>query len=114
MNIFKNIDEYIEIYPTEVQVKLQKMREAIRTAAPAAIETINYGMPTFKLNGNLVHFAGYAKHIGFYPAPSGIAAFAKELSAYKSSKGAVQFPHDKPIPYHLVKQIVEYRVKENT
>jgi uncharacterized protein YdhG (YjbR/CyaY superfamily) len=89
------------------------MRDTIRKAAPKADETMSYGMPTFKLNGNLVHFAGYKNHIGFYPTPSGIEAFNKELSVYKSSKGAVQFPLDQRLPLTLITKIVKLRVKEN-
>ena len=107
------IDAYIAMFPKKVQLMLQQMRLTIQTAAPFAVETISYQMPTFKLNGkNLVHFAAFQHHIGFYPIPSGIAAFQKELSVYKQGKGSVQFPLDKPIPYDLVKKIVMYRVKE--
>jgi uncharacterized protein YdhG (YjbR/CyaY superfamily) len=108
----RNIDEYIAAFPEEVRPMLEQLRETIRKAAPAAEETINYAMPTFKLNGNLVHFAGYKKHIGFYPAPSGITAYKKELSAYTLSKGAIQFPLDKPLPLGVVTKIVKFRVKE--
>lgn len=108
----KNIDEYIAPFPEEVRQMLEELRETIRKAAPAAEETINYAMPTFKLNGNLVHFAGYKKHIGFYPAPSGITAYKKELSAYTLSKGAIQFPLNKPLPLGIVTKIVKFRVKE--
>lgn len=101
-------------FPPEVRERLQQMRETIRQAAPEVVEAIAYGMPTFRLNGkNLVHFAGYAKHIGFYPAPSGIKNFEAELAAYPNSKGAVQFPHDRPLPLDLVRRIVEFRVTEN-
>jgi uncharacterized protein YdhG (YjbR/CyaY superfamily) len=110
---FKTIDEYIKTFPEDVQRILEKMRQTIAEAAPGAIETISYQMPTFKLNGNLVHFAAYKNHIGFYPAPSGIEAFKKELSLYKGAKGSVQFPIDKQVPYDLVKKIVIFRVKEN-
>ncbi len=110
---FQNIDEYISLFPKEVQVSLKSLRETIRKAASNAEETISYQMPTFKLNGNLVHFAAYKNHIGFYPAPSGIEAFKKELSKYKSSKGAVQFPIEEKLPLDLVSKIVKYRVKEN-
>lgn len=110
---FQTIDEYIAAFPHEVQDILEKMRKVILKAAPEAEETISYGMPTFKLNGNLVHFAAYKNHIGFYPAPSGIETFKEEISEYKSSKGAVQFPMDKPVPYHLVEKMVIFRVKEN-
>src|SRR5208282_2145757 len=110
---FETIDEYINTFPEDVHSILEKMRETIRKAAPEAVEAISYGIPTFKLNGNLVHFAAFRKHIGFYPTSSGIRAFKKEISTYKWSKGSVQFPIDKPIPYDLVKKIVRFRVKEN-
>jgi len=111
---FRTIDEYIKTFPNDVQSILEKMRQTIKKAAPEAVETISYQMPTFKLNGkNLVHFAAFKNHIGFYPIPSGIEAFKKELSSYKQGKGSVQFPIDKPIPYDLVEKIVKYRVKEN-
>jgi uncharacterized protein YdhG (YjbR/CyaY superfamily) len=111
---FKTIDEYIKTFPEDVQGILERMRQTIRKAAPEAAEAIRYQMPTFKLNGkNLVHFAGYKKHIGFYPVPSGIKAFKMELSRYKGGKGSVQFPLDKPIPYDLVRKIVMFRVSEN-
>ena len=110
---FETIDEYITIFPKNVQDILEKLRKVIRKSAPEAEETISYGMPTFKLNGNLVHFAAYKNHIGFYPTPSGIEAFKKELSQYKGAKGSVQFPIDKPIPLDLVEKIVIFRVKEN-
>jgi len=109
----KNIDEYISAFPDDVQERLQEIRTTIRKAAPNAEETINYAIPTFKLNGNLVHFAGYENHIGFYPAASGIEAFKKELSAFKGAKGSVQFPLDKPLPLGLVTKIVKFRVKES-
>lgn len=108
-----NIDTYIATFPHEVQAILEKLRQTIRKAAPAATEKISYQMPTFYLNGNLVHFAAYKDHIGFYPAPSGIVAFEAELSEYKTSKGAIQFPIDKPLPLALVKKIVAFRVDEN-
>ncbi|MFT3680420.1 MAG: DUF1801 domain-containing protein [Ferruginibacter sp.] len=107
------IDAYIAGFPKETQRLLEQMRSTISKAAPNAEETINYAMPTFTLHGNLVHFAGYAHHIGFYPAPSGIEAFKKELSVYKGAKGSVQFPLDKPLPLALVTKIVKFRVKEN-
>ena len=113
-NRFRTIDEYIKTFPDDVQSILEEMRQTIRIAAPEAVEAISYQMPTFKLNGkNLVHFAAFKNHIGFYPIPSGIEAFKKELSSYKQGKGSVQFPIDKPIPYDLVEKIVKYRVKEN-
>lgn len=110
---FSTIDEYIAQFPQDIQRILQELRVTIRAAAPDASEKISYQMPTFFLNGNLVHFAAQRKHIGFYPAPSGIAAFQQELTAYKSSKGAVQFPIDQPLPLDLVRRIVEFRVAEN-
>ena len=111
---FKTIDEYIETFPKDVQGILQRMRLTIHKAAPSAVETISYQMPTFKLNGKgLVYFAAYEKHIGFYPIPSGMKAFERELSPYKQGKGSVQFPIDKPIPYGLVRKIVVFRAKEN-
>jgi uncharacterized protein YdhG (YjbR/CyaY superfamily) len=109
---YKTIDEYIDTFPQDIQAILQKMRLAIHEAAPEATEAISYQMPTFKLKGNLVHFAAAKNHIGFYPTPSGIERFKVELSNYKTSKGAVQFPLDKPIPYDLVKKIVSFRVGE--
>jgi uncharacterized protein YdhG (YjbR/CyaY superfamily) len=111
--VSKAVDDYIAGFPPEVQEKLQKLRATIREAAPEAQEAISYQMPTFKLNGNLVHFAAYKKHIGFYPAPSGIEAFKEALAPYPTSKGAIQFPLDEPIPYDLVSKIVAFRVKEN-
>lgn len=101
------------MFPKNVQNILERLRRVIRESAPQAEETINYGIPTFKLNGNLVHFAAFKNHIGFYPTPSAIAAFKKELSPYKQAKGSVQFPLDKPIPCDIIKKIVKYRVKEN-
>ncbi|MBE0653033.1 MAG: DUF1801 domain-containing protein [Bacteroidales bacterium] len=108
-----SIDEYIRSFPPEIHRLLEQIRDTIKQAAPEAEEVINYAMPTFKLNGNLVHFAAYKNHIGFYPTPSGIEAFKEKLSVYKSSKGAVQFPLDKPLPLDLIKEIVKFRVKEN-
>lgn len=110
-----SIDAYIAKMPEEVQVRLKKFRQIIRAVAPAIEETIAYRMPTFRLNGkNLVHFAAYEKHIGFYPTPSGIEAFKKQLSPYKHAKGSVQFPLDKTVPFNLVKAIVAFRVKEES
>jgi len=111
--MFKTIDEYIATFPRNVQSILEELRQAIRDSAPEAEEAISYQIPTFKLNGNLVHFAAFRNHIGFYPTPSGIEAFKEELSDYKVSKGTVRFPMDKPIPFDLVRKIVIYRVKEN-
>ena len=109
----KNIDEYIAGFPQDVQVILEKVRRTIRKAAPEAEETINYQIPTFTLNGNLVHFAAFEQHIGFYPTPSGIEKFKKDLSVYEGAKGSVRFPLDEPIPYDLITKIVKFRVKEN-
>jgi len=110
-NKFNTIDEYISTFPDDIQNILQKIRQTIKEAAPDAEEAISYQIPTFKLNGNLVHFAAFKNHVGFYPAPSGQKAFQKELSVYKRGKGSVQFPLDKPIPLSLIKKIVKYRVK---
>ena len=106
------IDEYISGFPKPVQAILKEIRQTIKKAAPEAGEKIGYGMPTFTLNGNLIHFAAYEHHIGLYPAPSGIEAFQKELSIYKSGKGSIQFPLDQPVPFALITKIVKYRVKE--
>jgi len=113
MNNYKNIDEYISLFPAVVQQILQELRQAIRDLVPAAEETINYGIPTFRLHGNLVHFAAYKNHIGFYPGAAGIESFKDKLSAYKLSKGTVQFPLGEPIPYDLIREIVLYRVNQN-
>jgi len=109
----KTIDDYIAGYPKDIQTTLEKIRTAIRKAAPKAEETIKYGMPTFTLNGNLIFFAAFKNHIGFYPIPQGIDAFKKELSIYKQGKGSVQFPIDKPMPLALISKIVKFRVKKN-
>ena len=101
------------MFPADVRRILSELRQTIKEAAPEAEETINYQIPTFALNGNLVHFAAFPNHIGFYPTPSGMQAFKKELSAYKSAKGSVQFPLSEPLPLPLIRRIVEYRVKEN-
>ncbi|MGH7968407.1 MAG: iron chaperone [Limisphaerales bacterium] len=107
------IDDYIASFPAKVCMLLKKMRATIRKAAPSAEEAISYRIPTFKLNGNLVHFAAFKSHIGFYPTSSGIAHFKDQLGGYKHSKGAIQFPLDRPIPYGLVTRIVKFRVKES-
>lgn len=109
----KNIDEYISDFPNDVQKMLKDIRATIKKAAPKAEEAIKYAMPTFVLHGNLVHFAAYKNHIGFYPAPMGIQAFKKELSVYEGGKGSVQFPLDKPMPLVLIAKIVKYRVMMN-
>ena len=110
---FQSIDEYIAAFPEEVQKILQALRATIKAAAPEAEEKISYQMPTYFLKGNLVHFAAYKNHIGFYPAPSGIEAFQRELSIYKGAKGSVQFPIDKPLPLELISRIVTFRAAEN-
>jgi uncharacterized protein YdhG (YjbR/CyaY superfamily) len=110
----KNIDEYISQWPADIKEKLEAMRETVRKAAPKATEAISYGMPTFKLEGNLVYFAAFKTHIGFYPVPTGLKAFEKELSDFKTGKGSVQFPFDSPLPLALVSKIVKFRVQENT
>ena len=109
----KNIDEYIAAFPADVQKILQQIRSLIQKAAPQAEETIKYAIPTFTLEGiNMVHFAAFKNHIGFYPTPTGIEGFKKELSAFKGAKGSVQFPLDKPMPLALITRIVKFRVRE--
>lgn len=110
---FSSIDEYIATFPDEIQIILKELRATIKAAAPEAEEKISYQMPTFALKGNLVHFAAYKNHIGFYPAPHGIEQFKDALSLYESSKGAVRFPIDKPLPLKLISEIVQFRVAEN-
>ncbi len=110
---FKNIDDYLSIFPKEVQIILEEMRQEIRAAAPEAEEVISYQMPAFKQKGVLVWFAAFKDHIGFFPTALGVEAFKEELSGYETSKGTIRFPIDKPIPLDLVKKIVEFRVKEN-
>jgi uncharacterized protein YdhG (YjbR/CyaY superfamily) len=111
--IHKNIDAYVASFPKETQKILEQLRTIIREAAPEAEETIKYAMPTFTLKGNLIHFAAFKNHIGFYPTPSGIIAFKKELSVYEGAKGSVKFPIEKPLPFDLIAEIVKFRVKEN-
>lgn len=109
----ENIDQYIAGFPAEIQERLERIRAAIREEAPDAEEAIKYRMPTFVLKGNLVHFAAFKNHIGFYPAPEGIEAFQEELSRYEGAKGTVRFPLDQPIPLDLIRRIVRYRVEKN-
>jgi uncharacterized protein YdhG (YjbR/CyaY superfamily) len=109
----QNIDEYIIGFPKDVQELLEKIRMTIREAAPDAEEAIKYGIPTFTLNGNLVHFGAFKNHIGFYPAPQGLKEFKEELSAYKGAKGSVQFPLGEPIPFDLISRIVKFRAAKN-
>lgn len=110
---FRAIDDYIAAFPDDVQGQLQAVRATIHAAAPDAVELISYGMPAFAQEGNLVYFAALKHHIGFYPTSSGIAAFQQEIAAYESSKGAVKFPKDQPLPLDLIAKIVQYRVTEN-
>ena len=107
------IDEYIALYPPEIQHILNAMRETIRRAAPEAGEKIGYGIPTFTLHGNLVHFAAFKDHVSFFPDPRGIEQFREELAGYKLSKGTIQFPLDQPIPYDLIYRITRFRREEN-
>jgi uncharacterized protein YdhG (YjbR/CyaY superfamily) len=109
-----SIDEYIAGFPAETQVRLRDVRALVHEIAPDAVETISYAIPTFDLNGvHLVHFAGFAKHIGFYPTGSGVAEFKDELAGYKQGRGSVQFPLDKPMPMDLIHRMVEYRVAQS-
>ena len=113
MRAYKTIDEYIQTFPKEIQKILEKIRKLIQKIVPEAKEAISYQMPTFKLNGkNLVHFAAWKNHIGFYPTPSGIKSFEKEIAKYERAKGSIQFPLDKPIPYDFIKRIVLFRKRE--
>lgn len=107
------IDAYIATFPDDIQEILQRIRAIVREAAPDAEETIKYRMPTFVLHGNLVHFAAFKNHIGFYPTPTGIEQFHDDIAEYKAGKGSIQFPLDEPIPYDLIRRIVAFRVKEN-
>ena len=113
-NNFTTIDEYIKTFPKDIQKILETVRQTIKKTAPGADEAISYQIPTFKLNGNLVHFAAFKNHIGFYPGSKAIKDFQKDLTKYKSSKGAVQFTIDKPMPLSLIQKIVKHRVKENS
>lgn len=110
---YKTINEYIALFPKDIQKILKEIRQTIRELAPNAKETIKYGIPTFELKGNLVHFAAYKTHIGFYPASTGITKFKKELTPYETSKGTIKLPLNKKIPIKLITKIVKYRIKEN-
>lgn len=112
-NTANTIDEYIAGFPEDIQKILELVRATIKKAAPGADEAIKYAIPTFILNGNLVHFAAFKNHIGFYPAPTGMETFKKELSIYKTGKGSVQFPLDRPMPLDLITKIVQFRVAQN-
>jgi uncharacterized protein YdhG (YjbR/CyaY superfamily) len=109
----ENIDAYIAEFPKDTQKILKEIRATIKKAAPKAEEAIKYAIPTYVLNGNLVHFAAYKNHIGFYPAPMGIEAFKEETAPYEAGKGTLQFPLDKPIPFNLITKIVKFRVERN-
>jgi Uncharacterized conserved protein len=112
-NKFKTVDQYLSAFPSNTKVLLKKMRETVKEVAPQAEELISYNMPAFRWNGMLVWYAAFKQHIGFYPTPSAIKTFAQELRQYKTSKGAIQFPIDEPIPTNLVKKIVKLRMKQN-
>ncbi|MBP7831838.1 MAG: DUF1801 domain-containing protein [Candidatus Pacebacteria bacterium] len=114
MKSYTTTTEYIASFPKDIQPLLKIIRATIKKAAPKATEKISYGIPTFELNGNLVHFGGFKTHIGFFPGPAGISAFEKDLAKYKTSKGTIQFPLDKPLPLGLITKIVKFRVKQNT
>ena len=110
---FNSIDEYVATFPEEIQAVLQTIRETVRAAAPDAQEKISYQMPTFFLKGNLVHFAAFKHHIGFYPTPSGVDAFKEEIARYQSAKGSIRFPLDEPMPLDLITRIVKMRMADN-
>ncbi len=109
----KNVDHYISLQPIEIQGKLNQLRKLIKDNAPDALEVISYNMPAYKLNGMLMYFAAHKNHIGLYPMAAGIEAFKDELTKYETSKGTVQFPHNKSLPVTLIKKIVQFRVKQN-
>jgi uncharacterized protein YdhG (YjbR/CyaY superfamily) len=109
----ETVDEYIAAFPADIKKRMQQLRKTIRAAAPKADEVISYQMPGYKYFGMLVYFAAYKNHIGFYPGAGGVLEFYKKLSSFKSAKGSVQFPHDRPIPYDVISKIVKFRVKQN-
>lgn len=114
MKTYKTVDEYIKSFPKEVGATLKGLRALVKKLAPNGEEVIKYGMPTLQINGkNVLHYAAYEKHIGFYPTPSGVKAFEKDLAKYKFSKGAIQFPIDKPLPMTLITKIAKFRIKES-
>ena len=113
MSKYETVDDYISQFPKDIQKILENLRKLIKNTAPESKEMINYGIPTYKLNGNLVHFAGFKNHIGFYPTPTGIEKFKDKLSDYKLSKGTIQFPINNPLPLDLIREIVIFRVNEN-
>jgi uncharacterized protein YdhG (YjbR/CyaY superfamily) len=110
---FINVDDYINSFPNEINIKLTKIRNLVHNIIPEATVTIKYNMPTFEYHGNLVHFAAYKNHIGFYPSPSGIIAFKEDIKPFKNSKGAIQFPINKDLPLELIEKIVRFRIEEN-
>ena len=109
----ETVDQYIAAFPSDVKKRMQQLRKTIKAAAPKADELISYQMPGYKYFGMLVYFAAFKNHIGFYPGAGGILEFYKKLSSFKSAKGSVQFPHDRPIPYDIISKIVKFRVKQN-
>ena len=109
----ETVDQYIAAFPADVKKRMQQLRKTIKAAAPKADELISYQMPGYKYFGMLVYFAAYKNHIGFYPGAGGVLEFYKKLSSFKSAKGSVQFPHDRPIPYDIISKIVKFRVKQN-
>jgi len=109
----QSVDEYISLFPTEIQSKLAKLRSVIKKAAPVAEEKLSYGMPAYTHKGMLLYFAAHTNHIGLYPYPSAMETFRKEITQYRTSKGTIQFPYDEPIPYGLVSDIVKFRLQEN-
>ena len=109
----ETVDQYIAAFPADVKKRMQQLRKTIKAGAPNADELISYQMPGYKYFGMLVYFAAYKNHIGFYPGAGGLLEFYKELSSFKSAKGSVQFPHDRPIPYDIISKIVKFRVKQN-
>jgi len=111
---YSTVEEYLALYDGEVRERMEKLRELILSCSPDICKKISWAMPTFVLGGNLVHFAAAKRHIGLYPGASGVAAFADKLAEYKHSKGTVQFPNDKPMPYDLIREIVMFRIRENT
>jgi uncharacterized protein YdhG (YjbR/CyaY superfamily) len=111
MKMYKSVEDHITSFPPEVQKRLRKIQSLIRQEAPEATEVISYGIPTFKLNGNLVHYAGYPNHIGFYGIPSTMDQFETQLAQYRTGQGTLQFKHDEPIPYDLLKDLVKERVR---
>ncbi len=110
---YTTVAEYIAAYEGEVRLRMEKLREMILSSSPDITEKISWGMPTFVLKGNLIHFSGAKKHLGLYPAPGPIEAFADRLTEYKCSKGAIQFPYNKPLPYELIQEIITFRIQEN-